>query len=148
MDETNLQQFAYISKQTDEFSEDDLNELMRLARKRNRELKLTGLLLFDKPMFFQVLEGPLDSINTMRETLLSDKRHQNMDIIFTNDNLYEREFGRWSMGCKILGDGLPADYKDLDDRVKNILKISKPNAEAAHQLLLEFRDMQRSFIDI
>jgi len=143
-----LKQFAYVSHQVHDFSDDDLRELMRLARKKNKELGLTGLLLFDHPIFFQVLEGPPDSIDQMCATLQSDERHRDMDIIYTNDDLAVREFARWHMGCKILGNGLPGDYKDLDNRVKKIFSAAKPSGELAHQLLLEFRDMKNSFVDI
>lgn len=145
---SNLNQFAYISHQTQDFSEENLRKLLILARKKNKEMKLTGLLLFDKPYFFQVLEGPADAIELMRKTLELDKRHKNMDVIYFNNNLFEREFSRWNMGAKILGSGLPSDYKELDERVKSILKASKANGEIAHELLLDFRNMSESYIDI
>lgn len=143
-----LKQFAYISHQVHDFSDGDLRELMKQARKKNSELGLTGLLLFDKPIFFQVLEGPSESIDRMCATLEIDERHKDMEVIYTNNDLREREFARWSMGCKILGGGLPSDYKDLDERVKNIFHVSASKGKLAHQLLLDFRDMKNSFVDI
>ena len=148
MSHSNLSQFAYISQQNQIFSEEDLRKLLILARKKNREMKLTGLLLFDEPYFFQVLEGPFNAIELMRKTLELDKRHKNMDVIYFNNNLFEREFSRWNMGAKILGNGLPSDYKKLDDRVKSIFNASQPNSEIAHKLLLDFRNMRESYIDI
>lgn len=148
MNSTKLKQFTYISHQVHIFSTESLRDLMLHARRKNKRLGLTGLLLFDSPLFLQVLEGPVESIEQIISDLRADERHRDMDIIHTNDNLKEREFARWSMGCKILGDGLPNDYKELDNRVKQLLSEAHPNGDNAHQLLLEFRKMKNSYIDI
>ena len=143
-----LKQFTYVSHQVHDFSVDDLRGLMVQSRRKNKELELTGLLLFDHPLFLQVLEGPEDSIDRIANDILADSRHRDMDIIHRNNNLREREFSRWRMGCKILGDGLPDDYRELDSRIKQLLIEAKPNGDVAHQLLLEFGKMKDSFIDI
>lgn len=143
-----LTQFAYVSHQVHDFNEDELHELMRKARKRNKELDLTGLLLFDKPLFLQILEGPKDSIEQMIESLQADPRHRDLDIIYRNEALEIREFGRWRMGCKILGEKMPADYKKLDERVKSLFANAKPNGDIAYELLKEFGQMKDEFLDI
>jgi hypothetical protein len=148
MNAKGLKQFAYISHQVHIFTESDLKQLMRKARLNNKELDLTGLLLFDGAHFLQVLEGPTANIDLMAAKIIADTRHRDVDIIYTKNNCHNREFGRWSMDCKILGEGLSKDYKELDTRVKHILSAAKPNTELAYQLLLEFRDMKNTFIDI
>jgi hypothetical protein len=148
MREVKLQQCLYVSHQVHDFSDVDLQRLLVKARRKNRELSLTGLLLFDKPMFLQILEGPPDSINRIIADIKSDDRHCDLDVIYFDEDRKEREFARWLMGAVILGNRQSNDYKNLDSRVKDILNAAKPNGKLAHQLLSDFRTMKNSFIDI
>lgn len=121
---------------------------MRQSRKKNRTLDITGLLLFDRPFFLQIIEGPTDSINQLIADILADERHRDVDIIYVNEELADREFARWNMGCKILGNGLPEEYRALDERAKHVLRKGKPHGETARQLLLDFRAVENSYVDI
>ena len=143
-----LEQVAYVSREAHEFSRDSLKDLMVESRRRNRQRELTGMLLFDRPIFLQIIEGPPESLRRIMHTISNDLRHRDIAIIYENNQLREREFARWQMGCKILGDGLPGEFRDLDDRVKYILRAAEPNGELAHQLLLEFRRIENEIIDI
>ncbi len=98
-----LHQFAYISNEKQYFTDEDLRVLMMRAREKNKRMELTGLLLYDNGTFLQVLEGPQDSIEIMKQELLNDSRHENMDVIYSSDKLFEREFANWRMGFQILG---------------------------------------------
>ncbi|WP_415891925.1 BLUF domain-containing protein [Neptuniibacter sp. PT8_73] len=143
-----LHQFVYISHQANEFSLEGLRELMNQARTKNKRLELTGLLLFDPPLFFQVLEGPEASIKQIAADIRADTRHRDMDIIYTNDNLAEREFSRWQMGFRFLGTGDKSSYQHLDERVKRLLRMSHSNGQLAHDALVEFCEMDAKYFDL
>lgn len=143
-----LHQFVYISHQVDEFTLEGLRELMIQSRAKNKRLELTGLLLFDPPLFFQVLEGPEASIKQIAADIKADKRHRDMDIIYANDNLFEREFSRWRMGFRFLGTGDESSYQHLDERVKRLLRMSNPNGQLAHDALVEFSEMDTKYFDL
>lgn len=146
MSETDLVQFAYISREVHDFSHSDLQRMMWHARRKNRHAELTGLLLYDKPIFLQVLEGPAKSIKQIIDDLRNDERHMDMEIIYYNECLREREFARWNMGCRILGKERYSDYQALDHRVKDIFDVV-PKGEVARELLFRFKEMKDSFID-
>ena len=55
---TNLVEYIYASAATQEFSGDDLIELLRLARTNNTQRDITGTLLHHDGSSLQVLEGP------------------------------------------------------------------------------------------
>ena len=143
-----LKQFAYISHEVLNFQEEDLRELLVQSRQKNKDMDLTGLLLFDKPIFMQVLEGSATSVDQIIADIEADKRHYAMDIIYTNDHLAEREFANWRMGCRILGSGTRDDYAQLDSRMRRLLSIGRPNGQLAHQVLLEFHAMKDAFLDL
>ncbi len=137
-----LHQFAYTSQQAMKLTEQDLQVLLKQSRRKNKNLSLTGLLLYDKGVFLQVLEGPKESIDEIRETIKADIRHNQMDIIYTNENLHAREFSNWRMGFKILGDNTDKDFIDLDNRIKKLLDTAKPNSEQTHDLLLKYKKLK------
>ncbi|WP_271270991.1 BLUF domain-containing protein [Aliamphritea hakodatensis] len=143
-----LKQFAYISHELLDFQEEDLRELLLQSRKKNKDMGLTGLLLFDKPVFMQVLEGPAASIDQIIADIRADKRHYSMDIIYSNDDLQDREFANWRMGCRILGNRTRNDYSQLDSRIRRLLSVGRPNGQLAHQILMEFHGMKDAFLDL
>ncbi|MEM1264049.1 MAG: BLUF domain-containing protein [Pseudomonadota bacterium] len=142
-------QLAYISEAADDFHIADLPALMQTARKNNRNTGLTGMLLHERKMFMQILEGDAAAIDALLEELHADPRHKNIEIVYRNDELREREFGRWTMACKILGEKFREDFFELDERVKRVLRnVTQVSGDQARQLLLEFRDIERTYIDI
>jgi len=146
--DSSIKQLAYISEGTIDFDKSRLKGLMKQARRRNKELSVTGMLLVQMPLFLQVLEGPPESVDTVFESIKKDDRHTNIDVIFTNESRHEREYGQWLMGCKILGDGLPDDLNHLDERVRDVLRNARAETETARQLLLQFREVESRYIDI
>ncbi len=148
MNSLTLKRIAYVSHQVHDFTDEDVLELMIAARQKNTNLEITGLLLFDKPVFLQLLEGPPAAVDKLIAEIIADDRHKDVDIIFSQENCPQREFPRWSMDCKILGHRNGEEYSELDARVKQVLSAAKPNGDLAHQLLLDYREEKNSSMDI
>lgn len=148
MNSLNLKRIAYVSHQVHDFTDEDVLELMIAARQKNANLEITGLLLFHKPVFLQLLEGPPAAIDKLIAEIIADERHKDVAIIFSRDNCPEREFPGWSMDYKILGHNKGEKHSELDARVKQVLDAANPNGELAHQLLLDFREAENTCIDI
>ena len=143
-----MKQLAYVSHANEPFSKSDLRQLMRKARRRNSEEGLTGVLLAQDGLFLQVLEGPEESLNRVFSSIERDPRHSKIAVIHEDNELKEREFGHWHMGCQILGEQTNDDYRNLDERLKAILRTSRPDGNSAHNLLLEFRALEDAFVDV
>lgn len=144
-----MHQIAYVSEATDKMNQNDMKTLMRHSRKNNASNDLTGMLLVEWPIFLQILEGPKDAIDHLLDKLEEDDRHKNLRIIYDKPDIQEREFSRWQMGCKILGEKFNEDFADLDSRVKSVLKNAQAEeGQAAHKLLLDFRKVEKEYIDI
>ncbi|MEO1575648.1 MAG: BLUF domain-containing protein, partial [Pseudomonadota bacterium] len=119
-------------------ADDDIKALVRASRRNNRQRGLTGLLLAQDDRFVQVLEGPPAVVRALLDTLRTDPRHRNLEIL-SETVIAERQFGRWAMEGRILG----ASSSDLDDRVRHILRASSANGAAALGLLKEFREIEQ-----
>lgn len=95
--ETNLIHCIYSSAEAIEFSPDDIVALLEKARINNAKLGITGMLLYDKGAFFQVLEGEPEAVTALLETIKRDDRHQKF-VKLIEESIEERDFSEWTMG--------------------------------------------------
>ena len=92
-----LMHLIYASKATIDFSDDDIVDLLTKARKNNQSLNVTGMLLFEKGSFLQVLEGEEETVNKLFTKISRDKRHANI-VNIISEAISERYLSDWSMG--------------------------------------------------
>ncbi len=75
----------------------ELLELLEQSRRKNRELDVTGMLLYAESSFFQVIEGEERVIDELFDVIGRDERHDRVTTII-REPIPERSFGGWSMG--------------------------------------------------
>ena len=92
-----LLQLVYASAATKPFTQAALRELLLKARTKNVSLKVTGLLLYHKLSFFQILEGAEQDVIPLFELIGRDPRH-NRVLLLSKKTVERRNFGAWSMG--------------------------------------------------
>lgn len=90
-------QLLYISAATHEFTEEELQDLLTLARERNQEQGVSGMLLFHEGSFIQALEGAQEDVERIYRKIGKDKRHSETRVLFRGE-IAERDFDGWSMG--------------------------------------------------
>lgn len=76
--------------------QEDIEELVATASHNNRQLGITGALLYIENSFVQVLEGEDAPITRLLATIESDPRHRNMRIL-SDRTIDFRNFEDWSM---------------------------------------------------
>ena len=96
-DNEQLVHCVYSSAATIPFEGKDVIQLLEVCRKNNEQHNVTGMLLFDKNCFFQVLEGMPDAVDSVYQKIKADERHDNMTKIIY-EPIEERNFADWSMG--------------------------------------------------
>ncbi|MGB1109937.1 MAG: BLUF domain-containing protein [Gammaproteobacteria bacterium] len=94
---SDLIHIVYSSVETVEFTDADLADLLDVARKNNRRMDLSGMLLYDQGNFFQVLEGRPDRVEQLFEHIGRDPRHERV-VTIIREPIEERSFFGWSMG--------------------------------------------------
>ena len=88
--------WIYRSTETVALSEMALTDLLIVARQRNVENQLTGILLHADGQFLQVLEGPRSNVEKFREIISNDDRHHKL-ITLKYENKTALDFPDWSM---------------------------------------------------
>ena len=96
-------QLIYISAAAIRITEDVLQAILFTSIHHNSKKKITGLLLYDRGTFCQVLEGAAEDVHGLFSKILEDDRHTNVIKIF-DDKIMVRDFSSWSMNCINLDD--------------------------------------------
>lgn len=89
-------QLVYASAATAPMNRADLQRILDVADRTNAELGITGMLLYDRGSFFQVLEGPRDAVSALYARIGKDRRHDQVLHILTQ-SITRRDFPDWSM---------------------------------------------------
>ncbi len=134
-------QLLYISAANHDFTEDELGQLLALARERNQECGVTGMLIYHEGSFIQALEGERNDVEAVYEKIGRDPRHSETRILFRGE-IPHRDFASWSMGF----------YRSKQSKVENLEGFHQflnrgfrncdpeANGSIARKALLAFRD--------
>ncbi len=92
-----LAQTFYVSKST--FAPHNVadKDILHQADQNNPKLELTGCLFRASNLYAQILEGPVQSIETMMRAIRLDARHYDI-LEWPMTETSERAFPEWSMG--------------------------------------------------
>lgn len=97
-------QIVYSSYATRAFNEGELAEILASSVKGNARRDITGLLLYTKGTFLQVLEGKADDIDEVLEIIKADPRHHRFDLLLRHP-VKSRDFSQWNMGFRRIQEG-------------------------------------------
>ena len=79
---------CYVSKTSEDLSEERLEELFQFSSTRNTTRNITGILLHEMGSFFQVLEGDEESITALYNIIKKDPRHQDVYLVFNRKTIH------------------------------------------------------------
>jgi Sensors of blue-light using FAD len=94
---------VYISYAVNPLREEDLVDILTTSRLYNKKNKVTGMLVYLRERFIQVLEGEYEVVNTIYKKIKEDPRHRRVTVVLEG-NTRQRIFKDWSMGFKKLDD--------------------------------------------
>ncbi|MFZ5635769.1 MAG: BLUF domain-containing protein [Pseudomonadota bacterium] len=98
-----IRQLVYASHQTFPFDGLALVSLLYRARERNKQLRITGVLLHSQGMFVQCLEGESDEVEALFSRISADRRHGDV-VLLQSVETGERHFSGWSMASARIQD--------------------------------------------
>ena len=117
-----IHRIAYYSTPQPTLTSSDLEAILKTAKSRNAELKISGVLLHVFGQFIQLLEGPASSIERVMASIVRDTRHSDIHI-FLRQSGSERSFERWAMWSDYVGGDLTsAEQKEREALQQAALK--------------------------
>lgn len=105
---------VYSSVAINPFTESDLIKLLEQSRQYNKQVNITGMLLYAQDKFIQVLEGDKIVVNKLYSKIVVDPRHKKVTIVIEGES-EERIFKDWSMGFKKLSHQEVQDLSGFKD---------------------------------
>ena len=87
---------VYLSFAWRDFTPADLPRILETARQNNARDGLTGLLVFDRGSFLQILEGAPDAVTACFDRISRDSRHGGI-VVVARKPVETRLFPDWSM---------------------------------------------------
>ena len=92
-----MHRLLYISTARQPMTAPELETLLKLSRRNNAAVAITGLLVVGGRRFLQALEGPEDAVRATYERIARDPRHYAV-VKLADSPIAERSFTGWSMG--------------------------------------------------
>jgi hypothetical protein len=87
---------VYTSTAVRPLNNQELLDLLEQAREKNYRLNITGMLLYQKPNFLQVLEGSQVAVEDLFKSIVRDPRHHDVTLLLKRV-INEREYTQWNM---------------------------------------------------
>lgn len=94
---TSLQTLVYVSSASTHLTTAQLEQLFLMARPKNTQAGVTGVLLYHDGNFMQCLEGPPEAVHATFRRIKGDPRHTGVTVII-DEPIEERSIGEWHMG--------------------------------------------------
>jgi hypothetical protein len=127
----------YISTSIKLFDDFDLEEMLEQSLINNTHAGITGVLLYNKGTFFQVIEGEEEQLNSTFRKIQSDPRHHNI-IKMKSGTITERNFANWSMGFATSASYKSAHLPGFIDPAKKDFLYQYNSSHPAVSLLKSF----------
>jgi EAL domain-containing protein (putative c-di-GMP-specific phosphodiesterase class I) len=91
-----LSSLIYRSHIQQNIDQEMITQLLVDANQKNQQLEISGLLFYDTPFFFQVIEGPEKTVQVLYEKILADIRHSNV-VLLAHENIKTRQYPNLGM---------------------------------------------------
>ncbi|MAY75080.1 MAG: hypothetical protein CMJ31_10260 [Phycisphaerae bacterium] len=138
-------QLLYVSRAASPISEDALLDIQSIARRNNRQLGITGLLLHSAGHFIQLLEGPATALAETFDRIERDPRHDKVRCSHFGPAT-GRLFPDWRMGVLDLAE---VEYSgDIDAAVSLIASARDGQTnELAYERVIAAFEAFRSHVE-
>lgn len=120
-------------------SQREIREILQVARRKNAQLGISGMLLYTDGSFFQVLEGEESAVNGIYSTIARDPRHACVTKIIC-EPIAARSFSDWTMGFSEMSRQELARVDGLNDFFLGRSCLHELEAGRAKRLLAAFAE--------
>jgi len=92
-----LKRIKYISRSSRPLTDAEVEEIREVSEKNNRQANITGVLVETGGLFFQLIEGPSESVDRLYKRISEDPRHEEILLLNTMSDVEERLYPDWAM---------------------------------------------------
>ncbi|QSE96163.1 BLUF domain-containing protein [Fulvivirga lutea] len=136
-----LSQLVYVSNRKPNCTQEEISKILESCKKNNPPLDITGILLYSKKKFIQLVEGESKVITGLYDKIKTDPRHSEVRMISLSP-IKQKSFPSWHMGSKELPKekvNFNTDITKEDETIfNNILGGKEENGERVLNMLKKF----------
>ena len=130
LEERLLFNLVYASTLSDGVSNADVDDIISASHRNNSLVGITGILVLGSGVFFQWIEGPKEEVMSLVKLIETDRRHELMTVLSTDEEIRERIFPSWDMEL--------VDADHIQEVLQDALETATDDRSvAALQLLLQ-----------
>ena len=130
LEERLLFNLVYASIVADGVLSADVDDIISASHRNNSLVGITGILVLGSGIFFQWIEGPKEEVLSLVKLIETDRRHELMTVLSTDEEIRERIFPSWDMEL--------VDADHIQEVLQDALKTARDDRSvAALQLLLQ-----------
>lgn len=97
-----MKRITYISNFSSDLTPDEIETIAEVSVRNNSRDGLTGSLFCFRGMFYQILEGDEERVDTCYARISKDPRHTNIFVLKLEKDIQERRYPDWSMKTVVL----------------------------------------------
>ena len=121
---------VYASTVADGLSSADVDNIISASHRNNSLVGITGILVLGSGIFFQWIEGPKEEVMSLVKLIKTDRRHELMTVLSTDEEIRERIFPSWDMEL--------VDADHIQEVLQDALEAARDDRSvAALRLLLQ-----------
>jgi hypothetical protein len=133
-----LTRLLYVSKPVGPITTFVTSSILEVCSVNNKKAEITGVLCQGSGIYMQVIEGQRSAINALYSRIISDKRHNQIELL-SFEEVGQRRYGHWSMALVQLSiddpmvklahpefDPYSASSKDAIRIIDELIKSSRP----------------------
>ena len=92
-----MKRITYISKVINPLSFQEIENIGVISSRNNKQIDITGMLVFFQKIFYQIIEGDDKKIDQLFTKIAKDPRHHDIVRLKTEYGVKERLFPHWGM---------------------------------------------------
>jgi len=133
-----LTRLLYVGKPVGPITTFVTSSILEVCSVNNKKAEITGVLCQGSGIYMQVIEGQRSAINALYSRIISDKRHNQIELL-SFEEVGQRRYGQWSMALVQLSiddpmvqlahpefDPYSASSKDAIRIIDELIKSSSP----------------------
>lgn len=133
-----LHEIIYVSLATNKMAQADLLALLDQSKVHNEARGITGMLMYHRHEFLQLVEGERDEVEALFATICRDRRHQQVYSMWEGP-VPARSFDRWAMGFVSPDEAALRERPGYESVLSDGL-ISAGRGSNGKKILLQLRD--------
>ena len=136
----------YVSTTTRQLGDNEMVDILEVARKTNKLIDISGVLLRKGDQFFQILEGDEDKVNELYHRICKDPRHKDCELLSTKP-IENRGFADWEMGFLSLDGNNLSSLEGYSEVMKEDYHFGNSfrDLESHEQIISLFKELGSNF---